>query len=590
MKHPLTWNDYLKTGIEIIDEQHRGLLDLTNETAEKLNANQTLSLEEMRTFLGYLTDYAATHFSTEEALMALGGIDEKHLQHHRESHANFLHQVQAMVGELDAQSLTGQQITEFLGHWLIYHILGEDQQLTEMLRGTPDAAPEKTPELTAAAQAAATQSLAKLYAFMSERNQHLQARQQTYRDQSHQMAELVARQDQALAVSEERFRTLFHNGKLAVLMAGLDPEMKPTRIVEANPTACQLLGYDETELLTHDIHDLVASEELARFPLLLRELQVAGRFECEMTLLGQGGQRLPTQVAMTQCMAHGQPVIMFLIEAVSSRRAAQLERQETQTQAQHLAEVRSRYLSGMPEHYGAEAPPPPQAETQAPPASITEFLAEQPLFQALSAADRNTLKKASQVRRLQKGEMLFRKGDKPTSLVLVLSGNILLAVSSPQGERKVMGIHDPGHSIGEAEVVMDSPYPYFAEAVEEAEVLIVAQSALLALLDKDKQFARRLISCMGSRQHELMYSVESFTLRTGTERVIGYLLQHARVQANGRLVAKLPATKQLIASLLHIKQETLSRIFRDLSDTGLILGRGRQMQIPDIDRLVSYQG
>jgi len=293
---------------------------------------------------------------------------------------------------------------------------------------------------------------------------------------------------------------------------------------------------------------------------------------------------------MTQCMAHGQPVIMFLIEAVSSRRAAQLERHETQTQAQHLAEVRSRYLSGMPEHYGAEPPPSPQAETQAPPASITEFLAEQPLFQALSAADRNTLKKASHVRRLQKGETLFRKGDKPISLVLVLSGNILIAVSSPQGERKVMGIHDPGHSIGEAEVVMDSPYPYFAEAVEEAEVLIVAQSALLALLDKDKQFARRLISCMGSRQHELMYSVESFTLRTGTERVIGYLLQHARVQANGRLITKLPATKQLIASLLHIKPETLSRIFRDLSDTGLILGRGRQMQIPDIDRLVSYQG
>ncbi|RIX43044.1 MAG: PAS domain S-box protein [Rhodocyclales bacterium GT-UBC] len=590
MKHLLTWNDYLKTGIEIVDEQHRGLLDLTNETAEKINANQTLSLEEMRTFLGYLTDYAATHFSTEEALMALGGIDEKHLQHHRESHANFLHQVNAMVGELDAHSLTGQQITEFLGHWLIYHILGEDQQLTDMLRGTPQAAPEKTPELSAAAQEAATQSLAKLYAFMAERNQHLQARQQSYRDQSHQMAELVARQDQALAVSEERFRALFHNGKLAALMAALDPEMKPARIIEANPAACELLGYDEARLLEMDIRAVVAADEFPRFPLLMRELQVAGRFECEMNLLGQDGQRLPTQVALTQCMAHGQPVVMFLIEAVSSRRAAQLERHATQAQALHLAEVRSRYLAGMPEHYGIETPSPAHADVQAAPASITQFLAEQPLFQALAANDLNTLKKAAQIRRLQKGETLFRKGDKPTGLVLVLRGNILLAVSSPQGERKVMGIHDAGHSIGEAEVVMDSPYPYFAEAVEEAEVLIVAQSALLALLDKDKQFARRLISCMGSRQHELMYSVESFTLRTGTERVIGYLLQHARVQANGRLVTKLPATKQLIASLLHIKPETLSRIFRDLSDTGLILGRGRQMQIPDIDRLVGYQG
>jgi CRP-like cAMP-binding protein len=153
----------------------------------------------------------------------------------------------------------------------------------------------------------------------------------------------------------------------------------------------------------------------------------------------------------------------------------------------------------------------------------------------------------------------------------------------------VLGIFGCGQSIGEAEVVMDSPYPYFAEAVDEAEVLQVGSAALLALLDKDRKFARRLMVCLGERQHDLVYSVESYTLRSGAERVIGYLLQHAKIQASGRLIVELPATKQLIASLLHITPETLSRIFRDLSEAGLIQARSRHIQIPDIDRLVAYQ-
>ncbi|WP_265948825.1 bacteriohemerythrin [Dechloromonas sp. A34] len=141
-KHLLDWNDYLKTGIDIVDQQHRGLVDLANETAAKLSSGDGLSVDEMRTLLGFLTDYAATHFSTEEALMALSGIDEEHVVHHRQSHANFLNQVNTMVDELGGGELTGEQLMEFLGNWLIYHMLGEDQRLSRLLRNEPAGAAE----------------------------------------------------------------------------------------------------------------------------------------------------------------------------------------------------------------------------------------------------------------------------------------------------------------------------------------------------------------------------------------------------------------------------------------------------------------
>jgi CRP-like cAMP-binding protein len=190
---------------------------------------------------------------------------------------------------------------------------------------------------------------------------------------------------------------------------------------------------------------------------------------------------------------------------------------------------------------------------------------------------------------LSKGEILFHKGDKARGLFLVIGGQIKLAISSAQGNEKVLGIFGPSQTFGEAEVVMDCPYPFFAQALEDVILLVLPQSELLEVLDRDKNLARGLLGCLGLRLHGLVHDVESYTLRTGTERVIGYLLQHAYLQAQGRMEVALPARKQVIASLLHLTPETLSRIFHDLSDAGLISVKGRHVHIPDADRLTAWQ-
>lgn len=592
----LAWNDYLRTGIDIVDQQHRGLVDLANETAEKLTSGKGLSIDEMRTLLGFLTDYAATHFSTEEALMALSGIDERHVNHHRQSHVGFLQQVNAMAAELGSEGgLSGYQLMDFLGNWLIYHMLGEDQNMSQLLRGGSAAMPLEKPaagsgDLQAPAREAASRSLAKLYAFMESRNEQLQVSGQVQRNRSNQMLELVAEQTAELAASEERFRALFHHGTLPTLLVLLEAKLMPGRIVDANPAAAQLLGYGQEELLSLSPLDFVAPEELARFPLIISELLVTGKFDCEMAFIAKDGRRLTTQMNVTQFVMHGQPVAMAIIREISADRAAVLAEVDVQQKAKHLARVRSGFLAvGVPPAGLAgkeQAARPADAKASS---GIAACLSGHPLFRLVSEADLARLAAASRLRRLQKAERLFEKGDSAAGLFIVLSGQVMLAISSPHGETKVLEIFGRQQSIGETEIVMSSRYAYFAEAVDEAEVLEVELVAVLALLDKDRHFARDLMQRMGSRQLALVHDVESYTLRSGAERVIGYLLQHAHTHAQGRLEVELPATKQLIASLLHIKPETLSRIFRDLTQSGLIQVKGRHVEIPDVDRLVAYQ-
>jgi len=578
----LDWNDYLKTGIDIVDQQHRALVNLANETAAKLSTGDHLSIDELRTLLGFLTDYAATHFSTEEALMALSGVEEQHVIHHRQSHASFLQQVETMVAELGGQgALSGHQLMDFLGNWLVYHMLGEDQELSRLLHSeAPDSVtgiPEGNPGnalRTQPAQEAASRSLSKLYSFTASRNQQLQATEQSQRTRSNEMMELVAEQSAQLAASEQRFRALFHNGVLPILITRLEENLMPGQLIDLSLT------------------DIVAAEEIARFPLLISELLVTGKFECEMTHVTKSGRPVMTQMNMTQFVMNGQPVAISIIQDISTQRATALAQQDIQLQAKHLAQIRSDFLASMPSHPGKNTPAhlPASVADGKEVSQITLLLTAHPLFKDIAAADQALLASASRIRRLQKGDILFEKGDNPIGLILVVTGHVMLAVSPPQGGKKVLGIFGGQQSIGEAEVVMDSPYPYFAESVDDAEVIEVGQSALLALLDRDARFSRSFMKCIAARQHDLVHKMETYTLRTGAERVIGYLLQHARVDAGGQLEVSLPATKQLIASLLNIKPETLSRIFRDLSDASLIQVKGRDVHIPDADRLIAYQG
>ena len=55
------------------------------------------------------------------------------------------------------------------------------------------------------------------------------------------------------------------------------------------------------------------------------------------------------------------------------------------------------------------------------------------------------------------------------------------------------------------------------------------------------------------------------------------------------LEVELPTSKQVIASLLNLTPETLSRIFHELSSAGLIVVQGKHVLVPDVARLARYQ-
>jgi CRP-like cAMP-binding protein len=223
---------------------------------------------------------------------------------------------------------------------------------------------------------------------------------------------------------------------------------------------------------------------------------------------------------------------------------------------------------------------------------IPALLARLPLFQELTPEQ--VIKIAAQARekRLTKGEMLFQKGDLSRGFYVIVFGQLKLAFPSSSGNEKVVDILGPKQSFGEAVMFMDRPYPLFAEAIADTLLLHVAKDTVFELLASDPSFARHMLAGLSMRLHSLVQDVESYSLRSSAQRVIGYLLQHCPIEGDGDCTGSieitLPTSKQIIASRLNLTPETLSRILHDLAEAKLIGVQGKQITINDLKRLREY--
>lgn len=221
------------------------------------------------------------------------------------------------------------------------------------------------------------------------------------------------------------------------------------------------------------------------------------------------------------------------------------------------------------------------------------FIANLPLFKELSAEQRSRIAAGARMLRLPRGEMLFRRGDPAAGAYIVCYGRVKLSFVSPTGSEKVIEIIEQGGIFGLAVMFLEVPHVVGSTALADSLVLMIPKETIFENIDRDPVFARRMLAGMSRRMHQLVADVEAYSTRSGTERLIGFLLrdcvgaggEDGTSEPQGSMIVDLPVAKGIIASRLNLTQEHLSRILHDLSALGLIKVEGRRIHICDVERL-----
>jgi len=226
------------------------------------------------------------------------------------------------------------------------------------------------------------------------------------------------------------------------------------------------------------------------------------------------------------------------------------------------------------------------------PINVEALLTHIPLFNGLAPEEISRIARSTREIHANKGDILFHKGDACTGFHLLVYGQVKLAFTSQQGSEKVVEILQQGQSFGEAVMFMEKPYIVFAQALTDSLLLHVSKQAVFDELARDHNLCRKMLAGMAMRLHQLMNDVESYSLHSGKQRIIGYLLRELpEADQNGTEVAvTLPTNKGVIASRLNLTQEHFSRILHELTELGLIVVEGRKIHIPSVANLRKHEG
>ena len=225
--------------------------------------------------------------------------------------------------------------------------------------------------------------------------------------------------------------------------------------------------------------------------------------------------------------------------------------------------------------------------------NLPRYLATLPLFSNMRDEELQRLATGCQLRRVERGKVIFRTGDPCHEFHVNVLGQVKLFVISPTGTEKVVELVGPGNSFAEAVMFMGVPYVLSAQTLTDSLILSIEKDVVLREIGASPEFALRMLAGLSRRLHGLIKDVEAYALHSGVQRVIGYLLGDDNLDetenASQAITVSLPVSKAAIASRLSLTPKYYSRVLNELETAGLIHVDKRDIHITDTARLANYQ-
>jgi hemerythrin len=125
----IEWSADLDTGIPVIDNQHRRIVDYINKLD---HARQHHSRDEVAEVLDELVDYTLSHFAFEESLMEESGYP--FINAHRKVHQLFVKRVSDYRQRFKLEDDIAEELIHTLRAWLINHIRNDDRDYAADVR------------------------------------------------------------------------------------------------------------------------------------------------------------------------------------------------------------------------------------------------------------------------------------------------------------------------------------------------------------------------------------------------------------------------------------------------------------------------
>ncbi|AHF92673.1 Crp/Fnr family transcription regulator [Opitutaceae bacterium TAV5] len=236
----------------------------------------------------------------------------------------------------------------------------------------------------------------------------------------------------------------------------------------------------------------------------------------------------------------------------------------------------------------ARLPAPPESATSHPyrQAALIATLRRSRMFADLPPADLAAVAEGCSTKTLQKGEILFREGEKAEGFFVVQTGQISIFRLTPDGREQIICVFAPPESFAEVVLASAERYPANAVALESSQVIRIGKEHFRDLIRQNPELALHMLASMSLHLKHLMQSLHEIKGLQIESRLAAWLLEHcpafpAGDAADGPVRFVLPVSKKTLAGQLGVTSETLSRTFARFRKEGSIRVEGTVLHVLD---------
>ena len=208
------------------------------------------------------------------------------------------------------------------------------------------------------------------------------------------------------------------------------------------------------------------------------------------------------------------------------------------------------------------------------------------LFQGIPSEKLKALAERALYRTYKAGEMFIGDTDPAHAFYVIMTGQVKLYKSSPEGREQTLNLLGPGDPFGMCTAFAIESFPANAMALEESGILLIPGPVMEAIAMKEPRLLVNIIQILSNRLREAMSLIESLSLMEIPQRLASFLI-HSLTREGGKEITQLESaiTQRELAKILGATPEALSRALRRMSDAGLLKVDGRSVRILDRESL-----
>jgi len=217
-----------------------------------------------------------------------------------------------------------------------------------------------------------------------------------------------------------------------------------------------------------------------------------------------------------------------------------------------------------------------------------DVVRQSPLFAALDDDAANALMASMTASRLERGDVLFREGDRGDRLYVIGEGKIKLGLTSIDGRENLLAILGPGEMFGELSLFDPGPRTATATAVAETQLIALGHEDLNTFLSGRPAVATTMLAALARRLRRTNEALSDLVFTDVPGRVAKALLdlssRFGRPSEDGLLVAH-DLTQEELAQLVGASRETVNKALADFATRGWIKLEARAVVLIDIERI-----